>query len=109
MNNRIICVIGLGYVGLQVAIAFSKIQITYAYDINKKKIKDLGRCIDVTNQVSKKELKNKKLILTNNLNQITNANFYIIAVPTPVNKDLTPNLQYIIKATSNLAKSLKKK
>ena len=108
MKDRIISITGLGYVGLQVANSFAKKNITFGYDISRNRISQLKKFIDENKQVSSRDLQNPNLILTNNINNISNANFHIISVPTPVKKNLEPDLSYLLKATKNVAKILKK-
>ena len=100
-----LAVIGLGYVGLPLALEFSKKNYVIAFDINKNRIKKLKRGSDYTDEIkNKKLLKNKKLFLTSNPNHLKNANTYIIAVPTPINNNKKPDLSIILSATKVVAK-----
>ena len=105
-----ISIIGLGYVGLPLAIAFSKKFEVVGYDINSKRVKDLINGKDVFNDLKVKNLKkNKKLNLTSNLKDIEDLDYYIVTVPTPVNKNNNPDLRSLISASKIVGKSIKKK
>ena len=105
-----ISIIGLGYVGLPLAIAFSKKFEVVGYDINSKRVKDLINGKDVFNDLKVKNLKkNKKLNLTSNLKDIEDLDYYIVTVPTPVNKNNNPDLRFLISASKIVGKSIKKK
>ncbi|MAU63790.1 MAG: Vi polysaccharide biosynthesis protein VipA/TviB [Flavobacteriaceae bacterium] len=104
----VICVIGLGYVGLPLALAFCNKEIkTIGYDTSLKRIKELEKSLDKNGEFSKKELeKNKNLIFTNKKTDIKNSNIYIITVPTPVKKNKTPNLTPLLNASKTVGKYL---
>ena len=105
-----ISIIGLGYVGLPLAIAFSENFVVVGYDINSKRVKDLINGKDVFNDLKVKNLKkNKKLNLTSNLKDIEDLDYYIVTVPTPVNKNNNPDLRSLISASKIVGKSIKKK
>jgi UDP-N-acetyl-D-galactosamine dehydrogenase len=98
-----IAVIGLGYVGLPIAKAFSKHFKVIGYDINKGRISDLKNKID-SNDLNKKIKKkfSKNLIFSNKKNFIKNCDVFIITVPTPVNKRNIPNLKFLDNAINDL-------
>jgi UDP-N-acetyl-D-galactosamine dehydrogenase len=115
-----ICIIGLGYVGMPLALEFSKKFKTYGFDIDKNRVNSLNNFSDNTLEISDAALKenleidkkkfNKKkngLFLTSYLDDIVDANFYIITVPTPVNKYNNPDLSYLISASKLVASKLK--
>ncbi len=104
-KNTLLCVIGLGYVGLPLASELSKKYITYGFDINKRKINNLKKGIDSTNELKKI---NKKIIFTSNLNDIKNCNFYIFCLPTPVNYKKKPDLRILNSALKKINTILKK-
>jgi UDP-N-acetyl-D-galactosamine dehydrogenase len=108
MNEPII-IIGAGYVGLPLAIAFSKKYPVICYDINKQRIKELIDGYDINQQHLKKDIKKKKLIFTYDINLLKNFFFYIITVPTPINKFNQPDLKSLKKASILVGKSIKKK
>ena len=111
MNDKIkVAVIGLGYVGLPLAIEVGKKYSTIGFDINKKRISELKECIDSTEELSLNQIKkSKKIRFTYNIEEIKLCNFYIIAVPTPINKKKKPNLKMLRDATYLVANILKKK
>ena len=109
MKKQKIAVIGLGYVGLPLAVEFGKITDTVGFDINSKRVAELNKGIDRTLEVETKDLKSaKKLKCTSVLEDIRPCNFYIIAVPTTVDKYKNPDLTPLYKASKNVAKVIKK-
>ena len=102
-----ICVIGLGYVGLPVALAISKKFNTIGYDIDKKRLFNLKKKIDSNNEFSKKDFLKKKISFTNNYKEIKDCNFFIVCVPTPITKNNVPDLRLVDKSVSLLAKVIK--
>ena len=109
MKKKInIAVIGLGYVGLPLAVEFGKYVSTVGYDIDKKKILNLSKFLDTNKELSKLEIReSKKLIFTSNIKDIRLCNFFIICVPTPINKNKKPNLKLIQNAANLVAKVIK--
>ncbi len=104
-----IAVIGLGYVGLPLAQAFSKKRFVVGFDINKDRIKQLRLGVDKTLELSKKEISSaKKLFLTNDKKYLNLVNCYIVTVPTPINKSRKPDLKPLLKASKMIGKALKK-
>ena len=82
-----LAIIGLGYVGLPLAVEFSKKRKVVGYDLNIKKIKELKSGYDKTFEINNgKFKKNKNLTLTNKVKNIKDCNCYILTVPTPINK-----------------------
>ena len=108
MHKRKISVIGLGYVGLPVAVAFGKRSQVIGFDANDKRIKLLKDYRDDTGEVSSSDLKDSDVIFTSNPSDLRKADFHIIAVPTPVNSAKHPDLKYLIKASEFLSGQLKK-
>ncbi len=104
-----IAIIGSGYVGLPLSIAFSKYYSVIAYDINQKRVKDLIKGIDSNKQHSKKEILKKKLIFTSNKNLLKDSNIYIITVPTPIKSNNQPDLKMLKQASILVGKIIKKK
>ena len=103
-------IIGLGYVGLPLAVAFGKKINTIGYDLKKDRIKRLKLFIDDTKEVSKKEVKQSKYLkFTNDLKYLEDCNIYIVTVPTPINKNYTPDLKFLKKASYQISKIIKKK
>jgi UDP-N-acetyl-D-glucosamine/UDP-N-acetyl-D-galactosamine dehydrogenase len=100
-------VLGLGYVGLPLAVAFGKYRKVIGYDINSERIKELSNGIDTTKECSSKELNAAALLsFSNELDDLENCEIYIVTVPTPINKAKQPDLDPLIFATENLAKIL---
>ncbi len=109
MKNTKITVVGLGYIGLPIALAFSKHFDVVGYDNNKERIKQLSLNNDITNEISKSTLKNhKKIIYTSNSSKINDSNVYIVTVPTPINKKNLPDLKILKSATKLISKYLSK-
>ncbi|ASK78070.1 GDP-mannose dehydrogenase [Paraphotobacterium marinum] len=106
--NRKVSVIGLGYVGLPVAVAFGKKSSVIAFDINKKRIKSLKEGYDFTQEISEDELKKANLNLTDSIEELKKADFHIVAVPTPIDNSKKPDLMPLIKASETVGKAIKK-
>lgn len=94
-----IAVIGLGYVGLPLALSFAKKVNVIGFDINNEKINQYKNSIDPNNQVGVDAFEGVSIIFTSEEGKLKNAKFYIIAVPTPIYEDTTPNLDYIVEAS----------
>ena len=108
MSERI-AVIGLGYVGLPVALGFArKFKGTIGFDINAKKVEDLKKGLDVTGEISKDELLSAGLEMTTDPAALKQATFFVVAVPTPVDVDNRPDLTPVVKASETVGKALKK-
>ncbi|MCB0391660.1 MAG: nucleotide sugar dehydrogenase [Bdellovibrionales bacterium] len=104
----VISVIGLGYVGLPVAVAMAKKFSTIGFDINKKRIQELKEGIDFTKEVTDEELASAKITYTDSIEDLKKANFHIVAVPTPVNEVKQPDLTILLKASESVGRALKK-
>jgi len=98
----------LGYVGLPVAVEFGKTQQVIGFDINQVRINELKQGIERTNEVGPKDLSEANILYTCDVNDLKKADFYIIAVPTPVNDAKQPDLSPILKASMAVGKQLKK-
>jgi UDP-N-acetyl-D-galactosamine dehydrogenase len=108
MNNKKIAIIGLGYVGLPLAVAFAKHFTTIGYDINKDRIEQLKQFKDTTLETSAEELQEAKLLsYATELADIASANIYIITVPTPVDSNNLPELSPLEKASIAIGSQLK--
>ncbi len=105
--QRIISVIGLGYVGLPVAIAMAKKFQVIGYDIRQSRIDELNAGHDATNEVELSELKNTNLVLTQDPSLLRKANFHIVTVPTPIDLAHQPDLSAIRSATIAIGSILK--
>lgn len=101
--------IGLGYVGMPIAVAFAKKGIdVVGFDLNKEKIKLYKNGIDPTNEVGNETIKNTKVFFTSDEAELRKAKFHIVAVPTPVNMDHTPDLSPVISASEIVGRNLTK-
>ena len=109
MKKIKIGIIGLGYVGLPVSVAFSKKYKVVGYDINLARTTSLNNFVDSTHEISKIKLKTalrKNLSITNDIEKLRDCNIYIITVPTPINSDKTPDLSALLNATKSVGKIL---
>ncbi len=108
MQERI-AVIGLGYVGLPVALAFArKYPGAIGFDVNQEKIEELRRGFDRNQEVPESELKESSLKLTSDVNDLKSATFFVVAVPTPVDHNNVPDLTPVVKASETVGKGLTK-
>ena len=102
-------IIGLGYVGLPLAVEFGKKYNVIGFDINEKRIDELKKGNDKTLEVSLDKLReSNKLCFTSNLNDLQNVEFFIITVPTPVDSFKRPDLTPLLRASETVGKVLKK-
>jgi UDP-N-acetyl-D-glucosamine/UDP-N-acetyl-D-galactosamine dehydrogenase len=102
-------IIGLGYVGLPLAVEFGKQYKVTGFDINKKRVEELNSGYDRTLECSEEELKEAdKLSFTTDLNELKKVNIFIVTVPTPVDAFKRPDLTPLIKASESVGKVLKK-
>ena len=109
LKSTKIGVIGLGYVGLPLAMEFSAQFPVIGFDINANRILDLNSGVDSTNEVEIANLKKaNNIIFTSDANTLQDCNFYIVTVPTPINKNKRPDLGPLIKASNLIAAVLKK-
>jgi UDP-N-acetyl-D-galactosamine dehydrogenase len=104
-NDMKIAIIGLGYVGLPLAVEFGKKFDTIGFDINEERVKQIREYVDATEELSKEELiAATKLIVTTSLDDVAGQDFYIVTVPTPVDEYHQPDLKPLIAATSSVGK-----
>ena len=107
-KNPRICIIGLGYVGLPLAVEFGKSYQTIGFEINIERVEELQKGIDATLEVDAELLQQaKKLSYTYNIEDIKKSDVYIVTVPTPIDKHKNPDLTPLIKASELLGKVLK--
>jgi UDP-N-acetyl-D-galactosamine dehydrogenase len=106
-HHRKISVIGLGYVGLPVAVAFGKAGRVVGFDINPDRIAELRQGIDRTGEVELAELRGADLLLTSDPADLRQADFHIVAVPTPVDAAKQPDLRPLFRATEIVGRELK--
>ena len=107
-HNRKVAVIGLGYVGLPVAVAFGQNFRTIGFDVNEQRVNSLKDGIDITGEVEPEKLKSADVLYTNNYEELKQADFFIVAVPTPIDDSNQPNLTAMKRASESVAKVLKK-
>lgn len=108
-NEEKISLIGLGYVGMPIAIEFAKRGVkVIGYDLNEKKIKTYKKGIDPTNEVGDQAIKETTVEFTSDETKLKEAKFHIVAVPTPVNSDHTPDLTPVEGASRILGRNLTK-
>ncbi|MCQ2208407.1 MAG: nucleotide sugar dehydrogenase, partial [Paludibacteraceae bacterium] len=105
-------IIGLGYVGLPLAVEFDKLYSVVGFDINNKRIEELRGNNDQTQEADletlKQEIANNQITLTSNLNELKSCNYYIVTVPTPIDKSNNPDLGPLLAASKSIGKVLKK-
>lgn len=107
-NKRRIAVIGLGYVGLPVAVAFARNgSSVVAFDINEKRIAELRSGHDATGEVETADLKSAALEITSDAEQLKKADFFIVTVPTPITDTKRPDLSALMAASGTVGRALK--
>lgn len=107
-SKRIISVVGLGYVGLPVAVAFGKHARTIGFDINPRRVQALKDGHDHTGEVDDADLNATDILYTDKIEDLKLADFHIVAVPTPVDDAHQPDLTPVLKASETVGKALKK-
>ncbi len=108
-EELLIAVVGLGYVGLPLAVEFGKKREVIGFDINQERIEQLKNYDDTTLEVTNQEIKEaSNLSFSSSTKDIADCNCYIVTVPTPINEDKTPDLGPIHNATQMIANVLKK-
>ena len=103
-----VAVIGLGYVGLPIALAFAKKVKVIGFDINEKRVDMMKKGIDPSNELGKMEFQNVDIQFTHKLEDLKKANFFIVAVPTPIDEHNLPDLKPLIASSTTVGKVLKK-
>lgn len=101
-------VVGLGYVGLPLAVEFAKKVSVIGFDINKEKIENYKNAVDSTNEVGSEELKKTTIQFTYDGSELKKAKVHIVAVPTPINNDKTPDLKPVLGASEIVGRNLSK-
>jgi UDP-N-acetyl-D-galactosamine dehydrogenase len=108
MKERVIGVVGLGYVGLPVAVAMGERFRTVGFDINERRIAELKKGHDRTGEVTDAELRASKVAFSDSLEDLKQADFFIVAVPTPVDNAKQPDLTPLYRASETVGKALKR-
>src|SRR5690242_8833015 len=103
-----VAVIGLGYVGLPIALAFAKKVKVIGFDINAERVAMMKKGIDPSNELSKKEFDKSDIEFTDQLSVLSRARFFIVAVPTPIDENNLPDLMPLVGASQSVGKVLKK-
>ena len=103
-----LAVIGLGYVGLPIALEFAKNISVIGFDISEERIGQMNRGIDPSNELSKESFENCDIVFTTSLDVLKEAQFFVVAVPTPVDENKKPNLTPVTKASETIGKVIKK-
>ncbi|HEX7457898.1 MAG TPA: nucleotide sugar dehydrogenase, partial [Ginsengibacter sp.] len=107
-KKKKLAVIGLGYVGLPIALEFAKKISVIGFDINPARIEMMMNGIDPSKELEKKAFNNCDIEFTNSLDKLREANFFIVAVPTPVDSNNVPDLIPVKKASDTVGKVLKR-
>ena len=108
-KEKKVAIIGLGYVGLPLAVEFGKFRPTYGFDINNARINELSKGIDSTLEVSSEEMAISKFLkFTADPDDLSECKIFIVTVPTPIDNVNRPDLNPIIKATETVGKLLKR-
>lgn len=102
-----LALVGLGYVGLPIAMEFAHTLSVIGYDINEKRLELLRNGIDPCHELSGADFVDRDIVFTSSLEQLSEASFYIVAVPTPIDRHNQPDLQPLLSATRTVGKVLK--
>ena len=105
-KEKKLAVIGLGYVGMPIAVQFAKKVEVIGFDVNTKKINEYKNGHDVTGEAGDDELKKTTMLFTDKESDLRNVSFFIVAVPTPVNLDKTPDLSPVIGASEVVGRNI---
>lgn len=108
MHNRIVSLVGLGYVGLPAAVAFGKQKQCIGFDINPQRILELKQGVDRTEETTSADLAAADILYTCDIHDLKKADFHIVAVPTPVDDAHVPDLTPVERASETVGKALKK-
>lgn len=109
LQNIKLAVIGLGYVGLPLAVEFGKKRDVLGFDINPRRIAELNNGVDNTLEVEPEELKQAKFLrYSNDVSELASANVYLVTVPTPIDEYKQPDLTPLIRASETIGKVLKR-
>ncbi|MDB4347059.1 nucleotide sugar dehydrogenase [Bacteroidia bacterium] len=107
-KTKQICVIGMGYVGLPIALEFAKHYKVIGFDINSKRVDMLKNHEDPSKEIESDEFKNKDIVFTDQLEDLEAASFYIVAVPTPIDDGKNPDLKPLQSASKAVGKVISK-
>ena len=104
---RTVSVVGLGYVGLPVALAFGRAYRTVGFDVNADRIRELESGFDRTHEVASERLKATDVLFTDKVEDLRRANFHVVAVPTPIDVANQPDLNPLLRTSKTVGKALK--
>lgn len=107
-KNAKVAVIGLGYVGLPIALEFAKVVSVIAFDINEKRVEMMRQGKDPSRELKKKDFEGCDILFTSSVDDLKTANFYIVAVPTPVDPHNVPDLSAVLKASEIIGSVIKR-
>ncbi|MEO1263208.1 MAG: nucleotide sugar dehydrogenase [Bacteroidota bacterium] len=107
-KEKTISVIGLGYVGLPLALAFAKKFRVIGFDINEKRVEMMKQKIDPSKELEAAEFENSDILFTTDVEDLKQAHFHVVAVPTPVDEAKVPNLKPVLSASRTVGSALKK-
>jgi UDP-N-acetyl-D-galactosamine dehydrogenase len=106
-KNKKLCVIGLGYVGLPIALEFAKKFSVIGFDINPKRVELMKQGIDPSKELESSAFEGCEIEFTADIEAIREATFYVVAVPTPINEHKNPELKPLLAASETVGKVLK--
>jgi UDP-N-acetyl-D-galactosamine dehydrogenase len=106
-HNRKIAVVGLGYVGLPIAAVFGRKEPVIAFDINRERVEELKRGYDRNNDVAQSDFEESKTEYTTDATRLRDADFIIVAVPTPVDQAKRPNLAPLVRASETVGRNIR--
>src|SRR5690606_32782292 len=106
-RKKLIAVIGMGYVGLPIALEFARETSVISFDIDQTKIQNLNKYIDPSGEITKEEFTNRTIHFTSNPEDLKKAHFFIIAVPTPIDLHNVPDLRALRAASKTVGQALK--
>lgn len=107
-KKKKLAVIGLGYVGLPIALEFARKISVIGFDINQKRVDMMKNNIDPSNELEPSAFEGTDILFTANIDDLKEASFFIVAVPTPVDKHNVPDLKPVLSASTTIGKALKK-
>src|ERR1700754_2450249 len=107
-KKKKLAVIGLGYVGLPIALEFAKKISVIGFDINRKRVEMMRNAVDPSKEVDAAEFAGRDIVFTDDIDVLKQARFFIVAVPTPVDKYNVPDLKPLVGASTTVGKALKK-
>lgn len=107
-KQKKLAVIGLGYVGLPIALEFAKKMSVIGFDINAKRVDMMNNGIDPSKELESEAFEGVDIQFTHKIEDLQEANFFVVAVPTPINRFKTPDLTALLAATKTVAQNLKK-